>query len=60
VLLAVVHMCSSECRDLEKGYIILSMYKDSTLQYSNGPVATRKFKNLVHTCGERLEFGGVN
>jgi len=53
-------MCSSECRDFEKGYIILSMNKDSTLEYSNGLVATRKFKILVHTCGERLEVGGVN
>jgi len=27
-------MCSSESRDLERGYIILSMNKDSTVQYS--------------------------
>ena len=60
MLLTVAHMCSSECRDFEKGYIILSMNKDSTLEYSNGLVATRKFKILVHTCGERLEVGGVN
>ena len=43
-----------------KSYIILSMNKDSTLQYSNGPVTIRKFKTLVNTCGERLEVGGVN
>jgi hypothetical protein len=59
VLRTVVRMCSSECRDLERGYIILSMNKDSKVQYNNGPAATRRFRTVVHTCGERIEVGGV-
>jgi hypothetical protein len=36
------------------------MNKVSTVEYSNGPVATRKFKTAFHTYGERMEVGGIN
>jgi hypothetical protein len=35
-------------------YITLSMNRD--LKYSNGPVATRKFKCFVRTCGKECGF----
>lgn len=38
-----------------KRYISLSM--DRNLQYSNVSVASRKFKSVVHTCGDKMEVG---
>jgi hypothetical protein len=39
---------------LDRGYLTLPVNRE---KYSNGSVATREFQCVVHTGGEKMDFG---